>query len=87
MAFCSVGDLAVLTRALQLLLHLGNLRLERRDLLRELVDGRGQVRDLRVEPVDVTRLQLLRTCKTTLKSRPVLSHSGEAHAIISTATV
>ena len=61
------GDLAVLTRALQLLLHLGNLRLERRDFLRELVDGRGQVRDLRVEPVDVTRLQLLRTCKTALE--------------------
>merc|ERR1719498_329797 len=52
--------LAVLARALELRLHLRNLRLQRRDGLGELVDGRREVGDLRLELVDVAGLELLR---------------------------
>merc|ERR1719446_504502 len=53
--------LAVLARALQLNLHLRDARLQLRDLLRELVDRRRQVRDLGIEAIDVASLQLLGT--------------------------
>merc|ERR1719446_831331 len=53
--------LAVLTRALQLNLHVCDARIQLRDLLRELVDRRRQVRDLGIEAIDVARLQLLGT--------------------------
>merc|ERR1719451_114264 len=53
-----VLHLAVLTGALQLRLHLRDLRLQRRDGLRELVDRRREVRDLGFQLRDITRLEL-----------------------------
>merc|ERR1719265_2121339 len=56
-----VLELTVLARALQLRLHLGDLRLEGRDGLGQRVDRRREVRDLRLELRDVASLELLRT--------------------------
>merc|ERR1719236_313155 len=53
-----VLHLAILTGALQLRLHLRDLRLQRRDGLRELVDRRREVRDLGFQLRDITRLEL-----------------------------
>merc|ERR1719240_1426153 len=53
-----VLHLAVLTGALQLRLHLSDLRLQRRDGLGELVDRRREVRDLGFQLRDITRLEL-----------------------------
>merc|ERR1719310_642322 len=53
-----VLHLAVLTGALQLRLHLRDLRLQRRDGLRELVDRRREVRDLGFQLRDIARLEL-----------------------------
>merc|ERR1719265_1135329 len=56
-----VLELAVLARALELRLHLGDLRLEGRDGLGQRVDRRREVRNLRLELRDVASLELLRT--------------------------
>merc|ERR1719174_990173 len=53
-----VLHLAVFTGALQLRLHLRDLRLQRRDGLGELVDRRREVRDLGFQLRDITRLEL-----------------------------
>merc|ERR1719453_1624508 len=53
-----VLHLAILTGALQLRLHLRDLRLQRRDGLRQLVDRRREVRDLGFQLRDITRLEL-----------------------------
>merc|ERR1719335_1380149 len=53
-----VLHLAVLTSALQLRLHLRDLRLQRRDGLGQLVDRRREVRDLGLQLRDVARLEL-----------------------------
>merc|ERR1719265_1277756 len=55
-----VLQLTVLASALHLLLHLGNLRLQLRDALAVLVDGRRQIGDLRAHLVDIAGLELLR---------------------------
>merc|ERR1719199_1587822 len=54
-------DLAILASALQLELHLRNLRLEHADALGQLGDGRRELCDLRFEIVDVAGLELLRS--------------------------
>merc|ERR1719409_1333597 len=53
-----VLHLTVLARALELRLHLGDLGLEGRDGLGELVDLRREVRDLGLELLDVALLEL-----------------------------
>merc|ERR1719247_3330704 len=53
-----VLHLTVLAGALELRLHLGDLAIERVDGLGELVDGRREVRDLGLELLDVTLLEL-----------------------------